>query len=219
MNLILIYFFLIQYFHRHYHTKLSANVKPAGRYKRTIIPEKDFETVNISAKSSQAFFVNMETDDLRYSQGSKFGKAFASNAYLTILEGTGVSEDFQGTWSPRVFNGYLRYDVIRPVPSSALGITGVKDNHALSTTFRDNNGSFGIMFNVLAISSTVEIESMDIHLKATSVIPIYIYSKKDNYQKSEKDAHAWELICSTKVRSLGRGKATLFLIQNSKLSR
>jgi len=49
---------------------------------------------------------------------------------------------------------------------------------------------------------------MDIHLRATSVIPIYIYSKKDNYQKSEKDAHAWELICSTKVRSLGRGKAT-----------
>ena len=92
MNLILLYFFLFQYFHRHFHTRLSANdastipikvytksgthygftgdsqfndwklicstnVKPAGRYKRTIIPEKDFETVNISAKSSQAFFL------------------------------------------------------------------------------------------------------------------------------------------------------------------
>eukprot|EP00559_Dactyliosolen_fragilissimus_P004589 CAMPEP_0184859064 /NCGR_PEP_ID=MMETSP0580-20130426/4093_1 /TAXON_ID=1118495 /ORGANISM="Dactyliosolen fragilissimus" /LENGTH=1298 /DNA_ID=CAMNT_0027355503 /DNA_START=285 /DNA_END=4181 /DNA_ORIENTATION=- len=192
----------------------STVVTPEGFYKRTHIPEESFEPVTVSAKSIQSFYVTVDTPDLRYTRGTRTSDPFASNSDITILQGTGISKFFENSWAPRVFNGFVRYSTIlsdRNVTKATSGseyIPSINENNKLTTTFIDENGSYGNMFNIYAIKAPVTITSLDVHLRSTELTQIEVYTKQDTYRGYEKDTMAWTLICATEVKGNGRGRPT-----------
>ena len=49
---------------------------------------------------------------------------------------------------------------------------------------------------------------MDINLKTVAPFAIKIYTKRGSYQGHEKNALAWELVCTTQVNGMGLGMPT-----------
>ena len=193
----------------------DKSVTPAGYFKRTIISETAFQSVTISGDVTQAFFVMLEKTDLRYSKSTQLGETVAGNSDLEILEGTGVKGEFGRTFSPRVFNGYVKYRVVES-PGSVISdvIDTEQADRTLTTSFAGKNGHYGNMFNVHAIGGSVTVAGMDVHIRPdVHIIPVKpvkvkVYTKTGEYQGNERDAFAWVLICDIKVTGKGVGKPT-----------
>ncbi|MEM6963967.1 MAG: HYR domain-containing protein [Bacteroidota bacterium] len=82
----------------------------------------------------------------------------------------------------------------------------------LGTTFNDNNGFAGNMFDVEAIgNSSVEINSFDINLNATGAsvdVSVWFTTTATSFVGNETDVGAWTLLGSATVISNGTGNPT-----------
>lgn len=67
--------------------------------------------VTIPAGQTYAFYVSSTNlnVNLNYTNGTSVGSAFASDANITFYEGIGLEYPFGGNYSPRVWNGIIRY--------------------------------------------------------------------------------------------------------------
>ncbi len=74
----------------------------------------------VEASTVYAFFIDaVQNPNIQYTDGTAVGNIAASNSDLTIFEGIGASSPLGGsTFTPRVFNGAITYDVA-PVPLPA----------------------------------------------------------------------------------------------------
>merc|ERR1712226_439426 len=95
---------------------------------------------------------------------------------------------------------------ISPAPTPAP--TGAPAE--LVTTFSDNNGSQGNMFDIKALQD-LTVTEMDVNTSASGSVSVTVYTKSGTYSGSENDSSAWTNntpILSTSVASQGRGNPT-----------
>ena len=89
----------------------TVTVTGQGLGNPTPLPAGSFTPVTVNAGNTQAFYVTLTTStNIDYTNGTNLGGVFASNSDIQILEGVGNSYPFGGTFSPRVWNGTLRYN-------------------------------------------------------------------------------------------------------------
>jgi hypothetical protein len=66
---------------------------------------------------TQAFYIKVNSNSIRYTNGGNLGGVYAEDANLQFFEGAGVSNGsnnagFGRAYEPRVWNGSIRYEVI-----------------------------------------------------------------------------------------------------------
>merc|ERR1712071_509398 len=83
-------------------------------------------------------------------------------------------------------------------------IVGPKE---LVSTFNDNNGSGGNMFDIKALQE-LSVTEMDIHTSAAGNVVATLYTKAGTYVGSENNSGAWTQIASVTVASQGQGTPT-----------
>jgi len=74
----------------------------------------DFADFVLAANSKTAFYVSTGagSPNFNYTDGTVVDDVFASNSDLQIREGLGVAYPFGQTFSPRIWNGTINYDVV-----------------------------------------------------------------------------------------------------------
>lgn len=153
-----------------------------------------------------AFYVTLKNPDLRYTKKhpDELSKSLVLNTDLEVLVGTGVGNYLFGPIYPsRALNGkifYLKHD-------EGHSSHPPKESFKLSTTFSQNNGSFGSIFNAVAFSSLV-ITSVDIHIRVHSEVKVEIYTKNGSHVGYSNDESSWTKIVDTSVVGNGIGFPT-----------
>jgi hypothetical protein len=93
-------------------------IKGRGLGNPTTIPEGAFEPVPIRRGETRSFYVTADGPDLRVARGRSEGEPFAVNSDIVISVGVGKRYPIdEGTGSPRVWNGSIRYHVVDDVPT------------------------------------------------------------------------------------------------------
>jgi hypothetical protein len=92
--------------------------------------------VFISGGATHSFYIR-STGGMRYTNGGTEGTLFVENTDLSFYEGKGVSGEFGGTFSPRVWNGIIQYGTVSSLsppspsptanPSKAPSVSPSKD--------------------------------------------------------------------------------------------
>merc|ERR1712071_688333 len=200
-----------------------ASVTVASQGQGTPTPIPGFSTpVPVASGAIQAFFVIVSS--IRYTNGGSLGAVFAENSHMQFFEGKGRSGSFGSSiYSPRVWNGAIRYTTgpaaptspaptpsptatpssgptVTPAPTQ-LPVVGPKE---LVSTFNDNNGSGGNMFDIKALQE-LSVTEMDIHTSAAGNVVATLYTKAGTYVGSENNSGAWTQIASVTVASQGQG--------------
>jgi hypothetical protein len=149
----------------------SGTVVGEGLGKPTRLPPDMFESMIIPRGSSQAFYVVMEEPLLNYGDGIHVGKQLAQDDYLQIDEGSGIAQVFGGDTAigPRSFNGAVQYDLLDSegdAGSSGTNSIMVPEGpkHSLVTSMEGGNTAFGIMFDVICLTKSVQVQALQVHL-------------------------------------------------------
>jgi hypothetical protein len=82
--------------------------------------------VRISKNNQVSFYVTLETKDMKYTGGTQEGAVYVSNEDVKFLQGTGNKYLFGTVYSPRIFNGRIKYRVIgnaEVAPTAAPTVT------------------------------------------------------------------------------------------------
>ena len=79
-----------------------------------------------------------------YTNGTAFGSVYSADANISILEGYGKQYPFSNTYTPRVFNGTLRYDVAlcNSLPVELTYFDGECGSLTWQTASENNNDYF-----------------------------------------------------------------------------
>mmetsp|Transcript_11422 Transcript_11422/g.17186 ORF Transcript_11422/g.17186 Transcript_11422/m.17186 type:complete len:579 (-) Transcript_11422:176-1912(-) len=84
-----------------------SDTAPSGSF--THFPDDSLSVDLVGGRTFGMYITNSYYDEFQYSNGSKEGRIFVSNEHLAITEGAGVGGYFSSFYSPRVWNGGLRY--------------------------------------------------------------------------------------------------------------
>ncbi|MEX2588878.1 MAG: hypothetical protein WD334_01660, partial [Chitinophagales bacterium] len=91
----------------------ATNVTSAGTNNPTYIPINI--NLNINNGQTYAFYVTTEgTPSYNYTDGTGVGNVLASDANITVREGTGKEYPFASNFTPRSFNGIIYYSQQNP---------------------------------------------------------------------------------------------------------
>lgn len=103
-------------------------IVPAQDGRGTLIPPRDFHPVQLAPHSQRAFYVTLDTTDLRYSNspGRPVGSVYVEDNFLQIHVGAGLLEyPFSNKlFAPRVFCGIVHYR--RMVDCNEVGVVDTK---------------------------------------------------------------------------------------------
>mmetsp|Transcript_35005 Transcript_35005/g.42822 ORF Transcript_35005/g.42822 Transcript_35005/m.42822 type:complete len:146 (+) Transcript_35005:1-438(+) len=89
----------------------KTSVMGQGLNNVTIVPSKVTSPVVIPRNSLHSFYITLDTPDLRYTFGVKYGSVFLENDDLIVYEGKGSAGKFGTTFKPRVWNGIIHYSI------------------------------------------------------------------------------------------------------------
>ncbi len=124
------------------------------------IPQTAFlQAPYLSGNGTYAFYVHLPNAELRYDPGTALGDVAASDQYLAIHSGTGIGGTFNQTYPGRVWNGAVTFNVTKqnseglpdPPPSNDAKSCAMN----LTTSYTDNIGSYGQMFNIETFNNMV----------------------------------------------------------------
>ncbi len=131
-----------------------------------------------------------------------FSNSFLPEEFLFLLDGMSMT----GDWTLEIVDvsaggtGTLNtwgLDITIPTPPET----------SITTTFANNSGSGGNMFNVTAIN-TITIESFDVNVSTFGSVGIEVYYKSGTYVGFETNSGAWTLLGSVTATGAGSGNAT-----------
>ena len=164
---------------------VNDTVKCAGFGQRTSIPSSSFrKNPTLRSGESYAFYTLMATPNLRYSKGDAVGRIYSSSRFINIHEGTGVSEFFGGESQnferPRVWNGVVIYRVVNK-PSIQDDLSASCDS-ILTTSYDDQLGSFGNMFDVVTHNASIKVHGVDIYTDVRTSVTYEIYTRVGTYK-------------------------------------
>jgi len=170
-----------------------------GKSKRTPLPREYFAPIHLLNGEVQAFYITLKQPYLQYTNGISLGRVYATNDYLSILEGTGIgSYKFEKKISPRVFNGVVHYETISPKSPPILQIR---------TTMSGETGAFGNVFDV-KVKRDLEIVSMSFHTDSTDIVSIEVWTRQGSFAGHNQSLSGWDRISTANVKGNGRGIAT-----------
>ena len=87
-----------------------GNIYGQGAFSRTTIPQDSFDPVHIDQNQTRAFYITLNTPDLRYTNGESFGEVVAYDSNLKVFRGSGIATyKFRNPIINRVFNGVVHY--------------------------------------------------------------------------------------------------------------
>lgn len=84
----------------------------------------DFTDLTIGA-GIQAFYVQVSSPTLAYTNGTAEGSIVSDNGIVQIFEGTGNAGSFGTVFRPRVWNGTIHYTVVIPEPQGVGALIGL----------------------------------------------------------------------------------------------
>ena len=98
---------------------------------------------SIAAGETGAFYVTTTSGGMNYTDGTTTGDVFASDANIEFLEGAGKSYPFGGsTFSPRVFNGNIIYDVGPVIDNDISFDCSMLGENTIEVFVTDDSGNF-----------------------------------------------------------------------------
>lgn len=155
--------------------------------------------LTVNAGDTIAFYVtaNLDGQSVDYTNGTTLSAVHRQDTYIKVLEGTGVSFPFAGTFTPRIFNGAISY----------CDANYVMTCDSLNTSFSSNNGNDGNMFDVVVGSSDVTIQRLWGNINGSGWWMVYY--RIGGYAGHENTPGDWILIDSTFVVSAGADVPTL----------
>ena len=86
--------------------KENMFIQGRGEGRRSRLEPGAFTPIDIAAGSTQAFYITLKENKLRYSYRDATGETFTKNEDLDIYVGTGIRYSFGETFTARVFNGF-----------------------------------------------------------------------------------------------------------------
>jgi hypothetical protein len=161
-----------------------------------------FINKTVTAGNTIAFYVTGNADGLTvdYTNGTTLSAIANQDAFIQVLEGTGVSYPFAGTFAPRVFNGSVIYCDAAPTITC----------DSLITNMSSNNGNDGNMFDVVIGSSDVSLQRLYCNVNGSGWW--HIYYRSGGYLGHETNPGDWILIDSAEVTSIGANLPTPIMI-------
>eukprot|EP00591_Stephanopyxis_turris_P009218 CAMPEP_0195511260 /NCGR_PEP_ID=MMETSP0794_2-20130614/3641_1 /TAXON_ID=515487 /ORGANISM="Stephanopyxis turris, Strain CCMP 815" /LENGTH=331 /DNA_ID=CAMNT_0040638825 /DNA_START=185 /DNA_END=1177 /DNA_ORIENTATION=- len=208
-------------------TKIAdTTVSGRGLTQPTPISSNNFiQSITIKSGSKQAFYITLlESKDMMYSEalGYKRGDIFIQNTHLKILVGAGAGgEPFSGSggiFEPRGWNGVIRYVIeskadlpeigFSAAPYKPADLSNFPKENRLETTFEAGNGSYGAMFDIVAIKDLV-IPGLEFHSDLEVETEVEVWSKFGSFLGFENDSSAWTRIAKEHVMCKGLSKGTL----------
>ena len=186
---------------------VNTTVQCGGFGGRTRVPLGNSSIV-IEAGETYAFYATLSTPNLRYTNGVAVGNVYSATKHLAIHEGRGMTSPFSDQLiEPRVWNGVVIYEVEGPETIDE-GRTESGCDSEISTTFDDNLGSYGNMFDVATYSSSIDIQGFKFYTDLLMPVEYEIYTKKGSYVDAVFVAN-WTLVKkgTTNGRGVGRGTA------------
>lgn len=160
----------------------------------------------IAAMFTQAFYITISSgDNLDYTNGTAVGNVLASDAAISILEGTGLNYPFGNGVSvntARNFNGILHYS------DNGTGGSPCTTSSGLTTNYAGGNGFDGVMFDITSLSNTITVQCFESNFDA-GTLDLEIYTKSGTHVGFGTDQAAWTLVGSASgVTSAGDGNPT-----------
>ncbi|MGL4596414.1 MAG: T9SS type A sorting domain-containing protein, partial [Bacteroidia bacterium] len=161
-----------------------------------------FINKTVTAGNTISFYVTGNVDGLAvdYTNGTTLSAVYNQDAFIRVLEGTGVSYPFAATFAPRVFNGSVIYCDAAPTIAC----------DSLLTSMSSNNGNDGNMFEVEIGPSDVSLQRLHCNVNGSGWW--HIYYRQGNYAGHETTPSDWILIDSAQVISLGADVPTPIMI-------
>lgn len=162
-----------------------------GEGLKSSIPSNAFIPISITTGTRRAFYITVQNTVLVYSGGTQLGNVYAENVDLKIMEGSGNAYLFGAHFTPRVFNGVIRY-------------TKPHMRH-ISTEFESNSGQAGIMFDVIAKRDMamhgieVNIVSSNADADADAIEDIAVWYREGSHVGYEHDSRDWTQLCHVSV--------------------
>lgn len=201
------------------------------------VPQTAFlQAPQLAGNESFAFYVNLPQSELRYDPGTPLGGIAASNQYLAILSGTGLGGQFNQTYPGRVWNGAITYNVTKPKSQGlpdppAISSTSKMCASNLTTSYTDNIGSYGQMFNIqtfnnmvrtrqsrigqvllgflnfLPSSLQIEVTGVDFYTDLLSPVTYQLYSRNGTFVDGGT-LDQWVFLQGGTINGYGTGKGT-----------
>jgi len=131
-----------------------------------------------------SFYIHGVTSSgIKYSDGTAIGNVIASDANISIKEGTGIGGIFATTFSPRNFEGIIHYCTPQTLSCDLT-----------TTDFNGVNGNNGIFFDVSAATNPVQIQQIFADFPANpSEFNVKLYSRSGTHVGFENSVVGWTL--------------------------
>lgn len=205
---------------------VNSTVVSKGFGVMTPIPASLFsQQVQIQAGGRFSFFIKLSKKVLLASNpipGMEEG-VFASDSNLFLLEGSGLKA--ATVLQPYRWNGKIIYQLVSLltpnqnqlsgaiIPVSGSGPSVAFANpcvHNLSTTYHDNVGSYGNMFDLITKLDPIVINGIDINTDLLTPVSYEIYIKNNFFSADEGLAslQPWNLLVAGNTVGLGEGSPT-----------
>ena len=189
-----------------------------GPGKATSLPDVAFDPIKIERHGIRAFYVTISNGSKKedkneksggqmlYGMGVGTGSLVISDDYLAVFEGVGVSYPFGQIYPERVWNGIVRY-----LPDGTAAASALFKRHKLVAPLMGGHRSAGIMFDVSASLSAVEIVGMALHIALEATVTFEVYTTAGTYHLGQNDDEPsrWTLVARDTVLGSGRGKETI----------
>jgi|GEM_PF-1920850 len=166
----------------------SASVTSNGAGVPTQIPIP--VDMQIDSGDVVSFYItgNGDGGSVDYTDGTLEGDTFSINNDIIFYEGIGLQYPFGTSFSPRIWNGTINYcPNINYCDKLSTGITG-------------GNGNSGIVFEMVALQSTI-VSGFETLLSDTG--NVYIYYKVGPYVGTTTTPGAWTLVDSAFIETAG----------------
>lgn len=149
----------------------------------------------ILAGDTAAFYVTGNNNiSVDYTNGTAVGMVYAQDPGMKVLEGTGITFPFAGSYTPRQFNGIINYC-----------LSGLEPCLSTASTYAGGNGYDGNMFDITS-NNDITINGFSGNINGTGFMKIYYHM--GTYVGTEANASAWTFVDSVNVTSAGAGIPT-----------
>lgn len=98
----------------------ATGVVSAGSGAPTTLPLATNVLVRVG--QTQGFYVTCANGAVAYSNGTAVGNVYSQNADVQLLEGIGITYPFGTSYSPRVWNGNLKYTTVPVSPATVTSL-------------------------------------------------------------------------------------------------
>ena len=191
----------------------NTSVIGQGYYKRTIIPEDEFQQVSIANGGTRAFYISLDVPNLLYSnvdEGVALGDAIYQASGMMFQLGSGLQGTFSDVHQPRLFNGGIQfYHYARSIESTSVKpISSMGEESFLyKTRLAGDSASFGIMFSIQnKHSRPIYITSFAFHTDLNQDCAVEVYSISGDYAGKERSSEEWTMVSRTLVQAQGLNK-------------